>query len=68
MATPTKSELDEARQKAHKLDADEKRIGWLDSRSRPEKGDPLLSTLFLIGIFALTIVLCLILMLFLAGG
>ena len=68
MATRTTSELDEARRKAEQLQSNEERIGVLDSRDVPEKGDPWRSTLFLIAVFALTIVLCFMVMFYLAGG
>ena len=68
MATRKKSAVEEARQKAEKLESEEKRIGLLDSRSEPERGDPWRSTLFLVAVMAVTFVLCLIVMLALAGG
>ena len=68
MATRKKSAVDEARQKAEKMEADQTRIGALDSRSEPERGDPWRSTLFLLAILGLTFVLCLVVMLALAGG
>jgi hypothetical protein len=68
MATRKKSELQEAREKAQKLEVEEKRIGLLDSRNNPEKGDPVRSTVFLVAVVVITIVLCVLVMLALAGG
>jgi CHASE3 domain sensor protein len=68
MATRKRSAVEETRQRAQEMETDEKRIGALDSRSEQERGDPWRSTFFLLAIVGVTIVLCLIVMLALAGG
>ena len=68
MASGKKSAVEEARQRAQEMEADEKRIGALDSRTEEERGDPWRSTLFLVAVIGITMVLCLIVMLALAGG
>jgi hypothetical protein len=63
-----KSALEEAQQKVDQLQTEEDRVSSLDSRSNSEKGDPWRETIFLLAILGLTIVLCLMVMLFLADG
>jgi hypothetical protein len=68
MATRKASPVEETRQRAHEMEAEQKRIGALDSRTHEERGDPWRSTAFLLGIIGITLGLCLVVMLILAGG
>ena len=68
MATRKKSKVEETSKRAKEMEADEQRIGALDSRTEPQRGDPWRSTLFLLAVLGVTTILCLIVMLALAGG
>ena len=68
MAAAKQSAVDETRRRAHEMEAEQKRIGALDSRTEQSRGDPWRSTAFLVAIVAVTLLLCLVMMLFLAAG
>lgn len=68
MSAARTSKVEETRRRAHEVEADQKRVGALDSRSQPSRGDPWRSTAFLLGIIAITLALCLAVMLILGAG
>jgi hypothetical protein len=68
MAARNKSKVEETSKRAKEMEADEQRIGALDSRTEAQRGDPWRSTLFLLAVITITGVLCLLVMLALAGG
>ena len=59
---------EETRRRAHEMEAEQKRIGALDSRTQESRGDPWRSTAFLVGMVAVTLLLCLAVMLILDAG
>jgi len=63
MAARKKTAVEEARKKVEQLQSQQDRVSALDSRSDPDRGDPWRETAFLAGIVALTLVLCLVVML-----
>ena len=67
MSAAKTNPVEGTRQRAHEMEAEQKRIGALDSRSEPSRGDPWRSMAFLIGIIAITLLLCVVVMLILAG-
>ncbi len=68
MATAKQSAAEETRRRAHEMEAEQKRVGALDSRTQESRGDPWRSTAFLLAIGAVTLLLCLVVMLILAAG